>query len=605
MTDASIPVAARTEPKPVAAQGPFRLRLWPAVIILVLLRAMVHGPRIIETENMMVMIFCFMLGPMIGLVSIAIWWIFFSRVSWLEGFGMLGFAGLCVGILIACMHPSMGMTVYMATIPMVITVAIAWLIVSYMLPWNVRRVGLMLAIAVTCFSYAFFRFDGVDGAFNADLNWRWDETAEQRYLARLSQEKAATVKPPETPEGSAPAAAAPSEPLTAGAGDWVGFRGPAGDSVYTGEPIAEDWNASPPKELWRRPVGPGWSAVTIVGNFLFTQEQREKQEVVTAHDIHTGQPIWEFSEEVRFEESLAGPGPRATPLFHDGKLYAVGAKGSINCLDARTGTKIWHADIVAKDVKTPDWGYATSPVVVGGTIVTVPGKPNDHAVVAFDATTGAERWAAAKGEHSYTSAQVATICGVPQVLAFTSAGLMGLDPESGKILWQYDWNLKDVARCVQPYVDGDTVTISTFMGNDMRKLKVTKDGDTWSSEVLWHSTDLKPYFNDMVVQDGYAYGFDNKIFGCIDLKDGKRQWKGGRYGNGQVLLLAQQKKLLVQAETGEVVLLEANPEKLKEVARFKALAGKTWNHPVVAHGLLFVRNGEEMACFDVSGKQAK
>jgi outer membrane protein assembly factor BamB len=153
-------------------------------------------------------------------------------------------------------------------------------------------------------------------------------------------------------------------------------------------------------------------------------------------------------------------------------------------------------------------------------------------------------------------------------------------------------------------VEGDTVTISTFMGNDMRKLKVSKDGDNWKSEVLWHSTDLKPYFNDMVVQDGFAYGFDNKIFACIDLKDGVRKWKGGRFGNGQVLLLAQQKKLLVQAETGEVVLLEANPEQLQEVARFKAIEGKAWNHPVVAHGLLFVRNGEEMACFDVSKSAA-
>lgn len=590
MTAATFPA---TESKALSAPGPFQLRLWPAIVIVAILRLLVDGPKLIETDNMMVLIFCFMVGPLLGLVSIVVWWLFFSRVSWLEGFGMLGFGLLCGGILLATMHKSMGMSLYMAALPMVITVGVAWLIVSMMLPWNVRRIGLMVAIAATCFTYGLLRFNGVDGGFNADLSWRWDKTAEQKYVESLSMNEANK-------------AAKPPAALVASEGDWLGFRGPGGNSVYTGEPIAEDWNANPPPLKWKRPIGPGWSSVVVVGNYLFTQEQRDQLEVVTAHDIQNeGNTIWEFSEDARFEESIAGAGPRATPLFHDGLVYVVGATGSVNCLDAATGEKKWHKAMVAKDVKTPEWGYSSSPILVGNKIVTMPGKPDDHAVVAFDATTGEEAWAAAKGQHSYTSAHFATICGVPQVLAFTSAGLIALEPDTGKILWQYDWNMKDVARCVQPYVDGDTVTISTFMGNDMRKLKITKDDDKWSHEVLWHSTDLKPYFNDMVVQDGVAYGFDNKIFACIDLKDGKRKWKGGRYGNGQVLLLAQQKKLLVQAETGEVALLEANPEKLVEVAKFKALNGKTWNHPVVAHGLLFVRNGEEMKCFDVRPKSGE
>lgn len=588
--------AASPLAKPATDQAPFfQLRLWPAIIIVLILRAMMDGPRLLESENMKLIMFCVMLGPLLGLVSTIVWWIFFSRVRWLEGFGMVGFGLLCGGILIATMHKTMGMTIYIWTLPLVITVGVAWLALSFWLPWNVRRIGLMVAIFATCFYYSLLRSNGVDGGFNPDFSWRWEQTKEQKYVESL----------PQSPAEKSPVAndAQDVSPLMASEGDWVGFRGANDDAVYTGEPIAEDWNANPPKLKWKRPIGPGWGSVVVVGNLLFTQEQRDKLEVVTAHDIATGETKWEFSEEARFEEAIAGAGPRATPLFHNGLLYVVGAKGSVNCLDARTGKPEWHKEMVAKNIETPVWGYSSSPIVVGNKIITMPGKPDDHAVVAFDAISGKEEWATAKGEHSYTSAHFATICGVPQVLAFTSAGLIALEPESGKILWQYDWNLKDVARCVQPYVDGDTVTISTFMGNDMRKLKITKQEDKWDSEVLWQSMDMKPYFNDMVVQDGFAYGFDNKIFACIDLKDGKRTWKGGRYGNGQVLLLAQQKKLLVQAETGEVVMLEANPEKLKEVGKFKALEGKTWNHPVVAHGLLFVRNGEEMACFEVGKKQ--
>jgi outer membrane protein assembly factor BamB len=117
---------------------------------------------------------------------------------------------------------------------------------------------------------------------------------------------------------------------------------------------------------------------------------------------------------------------------------------------------------------------------------------------------------------------------------------------------------------------------------------------------LWESTKLKPSLNDFVVQDGAIYGFDDGIFCCLDLKTGKRLWKAGRYGHGQVLLLADQKLLLIVSETGEVVLVAANSERHEEIARFQAISGKTWNHPIVAHGRLYVRNAEEMACFELS-----
>jgi outer membrane protein assembly factor BamB len=589
---------ASPPPKPakdVVSSKPFRLRLWPAVLILAVMLAMVNGPKLIETDSMIVMMICLMLGPILGLLGMTIWWLFFSRVSWTEGFGVLLFGAICGGVLYAFAHPSMGMSLFLAALPMVLTVSVAWLIVSFFLVWPVRRIGLLIAIGFTCFYYSLLKFEGVDGGFNADISWRWDKTAEEKYVASLV--KASAVKKETAPEAV----------LAAVEGDWVGFRGAGGDSVYSGDPISEDWATSPPKLLWKRSIGPGWSSFAVIGKYVFTQEQRDKSEVVTAHDAETGDPIWDFSYDARFEEYIAGPGPRSTPLFYEGRLYVVGAKGSVHCLDPSTGKKIWRAEMVNTEVKAPEWGFSCSPVAVGDVIVTIPGKPDNHAVVAFDKNTGKKRWSTAKGEHSYTSAHLATICGVPQVLAFTSAGLMGIEPQSGKILWNYEWDLKQVARCVQPYVEGDTVVISTYMDNDMRKLKFSKDGDKWNSEELWKSKDLKPYYNDMVVLDGIGYGFDVKFFSCIDLETGKRKWKGNRkagdYGNGQVLLLKKQKKLLVLTEKGEVALLEANPEKIVELAKFNAIEGKTWNHPVVAHGKLYVRNGEEMACFDVQPKE--
>src|SRR5262249_20905255 len=129
--------------------------------------------------------------------------------------------------------------------------------------------------------------------------------------------------------------------------------------------------------------------------------------------------------------------------------------------------------------------------------------------------------------------------------------------------------------------------------------KLTADGDTWTPAQAWESKALKLTLNDFVVYDGSIYGFDDNVFCCVDLESGKRRWKAGRYGSGQVLLLPDQPLLVVTTENGEAVLIAPNAKKLDELGRFQAVEGKTWNHPVIAEGKLFVRNAEEMACYDL------
>ncbi|WP_254508476.1 PQQ-binding-like beta-propeller repeat protein [Anatilimnocola floriformis] len=584
--------------KPIAVKEPFQLRLWPAVVITVLMLAALYIPPLLQFDNPLIAFMAQFYAPMAATLALGIWWLFFSRVSWLEGFGVLGFAiAVYVGTFFVA-DSSMAMPLLLSALPRLILVGVSWLIMSMILPWPTRRIGLLIAILCTCAYFTLFRFEGVTGEFASKMSFRWEKTAEQKYLASRPVPAKTDDAPKVTSEAEKPA-------LTATDDDWIAFRGKDGNSVYSGPPISEKWSPDPPKQIWKRPVGPGWGSFIIVGNLFFTQEQRGEQEIVTAYAVETGEPVWEFAENARFEEAIAGAGPRSTPLFHDGKLFTVGAKGSLNCLDAATGKKIWNASIVGggKEVELPQWGYSCSPIIVGDAVITMPGKPNSAAVTAFDVNTGKPLWTAADGEHSYTSAQVATICGVRQVLAFTSAGLMGITPDNGNVLWTHKWPASGYARCVQPYVEGDTVVISTYFGMGARKVQLTKTGDAWEDKLVWESKGIKPYYNDMVVSGGHAYGFDNNIFCCIDLATGERNWKGGRYGCGQVLLLEKQQKLLVLSEQGDVVLLEVNPDKNVELAKFPAIHGKTWNHPVVAHGKLFVRNGEEMACFDVKAAE--
>jgi len=158
-------------------------------------------------------------------------------------------------------------------------------------------------------------------------------------------------------------------------------------------------------------------------------------------------------------------------------------------------------------------------------------------------------------------------------------------------------------RVVQPHeVDPNHWIIGTYYGEGSRLVEVTQKEGVFSTKEVWQTKDLKPYFNDFVSYEGHLYGFDGDIFICVDSATGKKTWKKGRYGSGQVVLLADQGLLLVMGEKGEVILLEANPKKHVELGKFTGISGKTWNHPVLAGSQLFLRNGEEMACFELQLK---
>jgi outer membrane protein assembly factor BamB len=195
-----------------------------------------------------------------------------------------------------------------------------------------------------------------------------------------------------------------------------------------------------------------------------------------------------------------------------------------------------------------------------------------------------------------------TIGGIKQVLLLNSAGAVSADPKTGTLLWKYDWESDGI---VQPALtaDGDLLLGSgsgMAGGVGLRRVAVAHGPAGWTTEERWTSQGLKPYYNDFVVHAGHAYGFDNGFLASIDLADGKRTWKGGRYGHGQLILLPEQQLLLVLSEQGGLALVSATPDEFKELAKVPAIEGKTWNHPVLAGDVLLARNGEEMVAFRLS-----
>jgi outer membrane protein assembly factor BamB len=557
------------------------------------------------------------LGGLAGALAIVVWWLFFSRAPWSERVGVMVGAAVVLYATSLVVHVSirtgmMGLMPWIYGIPVLALALVAGAAAGRGRSTGFRRAAIAAAILLVCGAFTLLRTGGLKGA-GAELAWRWTPTPEDRLLARSDDEPPAPAPPsapPPTPLPALSAAPPAAEPAAASheeaapprpaaparEAEWPGFRGPGRDGVVRGVRIATDWAASPPVERWRRPIGPGWSSFAVDGNLVYTQEQRGDDELVSGYDRTSGRPVWRHRDRARFWESNGGAGPRATPTLHDGRVYALGATGILNALDARTGAVVWTRD-AASDTKTknPGWGFAGSPLVVGDlVIVAISGT-----LAAYDLPTGRPRWVGPKRRADYSSPHLVTLGGTAQVLLLSGTGATSVAPADGKVLWEHA--LTPGSRIVQPALtaDGDLLISNGEYGdgNGIRRIAVAHGSAGWSSQERWQSAGLKPSFNDYVVHQGHAFGFDGSILSCIDLADGARKWKGGRYGNGQLILLADQDLLLVLSEDGELALVGATPDRFTELARVPAISGKTWNHPVLVRDLLLVRNGEEMAAF--------
>lgn len=568
------------------------LRIWPAIVIAILTLCAVFLTTAL-VPGTMTQFMGMMFGPIVGLALYCLWWLFASVRPTLREriLGVVIFlaAGWTTHSL-SDQSITIGLLAY--GVPSVISLVTIWFLVSGSLSWPIRRTFAAILSILGWGIWSLVRLNGVDGAIHADLAWRWSSSREDIYVRSVAASRNALPLPDKAVEIPPTLSLQP--------GDWPEFRGSRRDSRIEGVNLADDWKSNPLKEIWRREIGPGWSSFAIVGDRVYTQEQRGDDEVVLCLDAVSGKDLWIHADRTRFWESMAGAGPRATPTFHEGKIYATGATGKLNCLDAAQGTVLWSHDIgIDADTKPPQWGFASSPLVVGDVVMVYAGGGPGKGLLAYRTETGELVWKGGNGKHSYSSPQRASIDGIDQVLMLTELGVFSVNPLSGELLWEHAWPVEDMNRSIQPNIAGNVVFLGTGIGIGTRAVAVQLDGSTWSTNEKWTSKDMKPYFNDFVILDNYAYGFDGNIFSCTDITSGKRQWKRGRYGNGQVLLLADQKLLLIISETGELVILAADPTQHQELARMSVLVGKTWNHPVIVRERLYVRNSEQAACFQL------
>ncbi len=442
---------------------------------------------------------------------------------------------------------------------------------------KIRLRGLSILILLIILTVSLFQIRGFTGDLAPKIEWRWSSVTSISVAGQSS----------DGPEI-----------------DYPQFLGPHRNATLDGIELESDWGQHPPKLLWRVPVGEAYSAFAVVGHSAVTQEQKGEDETVASYDLLTGKEKWRHSARARYETAIAGIGPRATPTISGNRVYSFGATGILTCLDLETGREIWSRDTVKEtDARVNEWGMSGSPLILDNKVIVSPGGKNEQSLMAYHRETGDIIWGGGRMRAGHSSPSLVAIAGMDQVIIFNNGQIAGHNPISGKLLWEYPWYGGMTQHVAQPIpLPDDRIFVSTGYGIGCELIQIAKNSrDEFTANQIWKSPRLKAKFANMVYKDGYIYGLDDGVLVCLDLADGQRKWKRGRYGHGQLILVDD--LLLIQTESGDVVLVDASPIEHNERARFPALSSHTWNCPTLAAPYLLVRNDREAACYELALKK--
>jgi outer membrane protein assembly factor BamB len=382
---------------------------------------------------------------------------------------------------------------------------------------------------------------------------------------------------------------------TAPAADWPQWRGPNRDGISSETGLLTSWPSGGPKVVWRiSGLGVGYSSFSIVGGRMYTQGQRGKQEFVLALDVKTGNKLWETVTSRDFENDR-GSGPRGTPTFDNGKLYAMTGEGTVVCLDAATGKIIWQVDSVKKfGGSIPHWGYSESPLIDGDRVIVMPGG-RGASLVSLDKSTGAVQWKTGDDHAGYSSAILADVGGSKQVIVLSGQSAFGVQESTGELLWRYNKIANNVANIATPIYHDGAVFLSSAYDTGCALLKLNPKG----MQEVYFNRDMMNHYSSSVLLDGVLYGYSNALLTAMDFKTGKQLWRNRSVGKGSVTYA--DKHLYALGEDGMVGLIEAAPDAYKEVSRFEYQKGSlpSWSPLVISDGRMYLRDQDNLTSYDI------
>jgi outer membrane protein assembly factor BamB len=385
--------------------------------------------------------------------------------------------------------------------------------------------------------------------------------------------------------------------------DWPQWRGPNRDGVIPSFTPPAIW----PERLtqkWKVDVGLGYATPLVVGNRIYMFSRQGDNEAMSALDAESGKVAWQTGYPVPFTMNAAaarhGQGPKSTPAFADGKLYAIGMTGIVTAFDAATGTQLWQ-----KPASTPVPLYTThafSPLVDRGTVIFHVGGHNQGALSAFDVNTGDVKWSWNGDGPGYGSPVVATIGGTRQIVTFTQQKLVGVDAATGALLWERPFTTPSTQNNITPIVYGQTLIVSGHM-NPVTAFTVTKQNNQWVTEKLWENTDVALYMSNAVSVGDTLIGMSQRMSGqffALDLKTGKTLWmSAGRQATNAAIVAAGDLWFALK-DDGELIVARTSTTAFEPMRRYTVADSATWAQPVISGNRVFVKDVSTLALWTLN-----
>jgi outer membrane protein assembly factor BamB len=394
--------------------------------------------------------------------------------------------------------------------------------------------------------------------------------------------------------------------LAARAQDWPQFLGPTRNGVADAKALADAWPAAGPAVLWQKNIGAGWSGPVISNGKLILFHRVDDKETVECFDAATGKPIWSGDYATSYRDDFGfDEGPRSTPAIDGNRVYTFGAEGVLSCWDLTNGNRIWNTD-AKREYKAGKgfFGIVCSPLIEGDLVILNVGGKDGAGIVAFDKSNGQPKWRATDDEAGYSSPTAATIAGKRYVLSLTRAGLVALEPSTGKIFFHFPFRPRTNAsvNAATPIVVDDQIFISASYDTGAMLLKFDEAGpkEIWSSD-----QSLSAHYATPVYRDGCLYGFDGRQeqgcnLRCVDFKTGQMKWSENGFGAGTLMLAGND--LLILHENGELIRAAASPDGFKVKQRAQILGHDTRAYAALAGGVYFARDKQKLVCLDLRKK---
>ena len=387
--------------------------------------------------------------------------------------------------------------------------------------------------------------------------------------------------------------------------EWPQWRGPGRDGRIAPGTLPLSW----PKVLkagWKVPIGIGYSSPVVAGQRVFTFARNGENEVAESLDLATGKVLWAQSYAAPYNLNPAarshGKGPKSTPVVEAGRLYTLGLSGILSAFDAASGRPLWRKDFSGQFREgAPTFGAAMSPAVADGLLLAHVGGEGDGALTAFDAATGAVRWAWKGDGPAYASPVVAAIGGVRQVVTQTQKQVVGLSLAKGELLWSLPFTTPYEQNAVTPVISGDTVVYSG-LDQGLNAVRIVRKGTGWAAEPAWKTSEVSLYMSSPVLDGGRLYGFSHRNKGqyfAVDAATGKTVWLSeGRQGDNAAVL-AGRDVLLILTTDGELVVAKKDAPTFAPIATYTVAQSATWAHPALVGSTLLVKDAETLAQWKV------